>query len=79
MEKRFDGWDDAPKVVQCNQCEHMYTSACDGKDGECKSYKAVRGVRLDNEVKSIRKSLLMLCVAVMLTALGMALHTIFVH
>lgn len=70
MEKRFDGWDDVPKVVQCNQCEHMYTSACDGKDGECKSYKAVRGVSLDKKVNTLN-------IAVILVALSLLVHLLF--
>lgn len=71
MEKRFDGWSDAPEVVHCNQCEHMYTSACDGKNGDCKAYKAVRGVNLDKKVNTLN-------IAVIIVALSLLIH-LLVH
>lgn len=55
---RFDEWDE---IVDCNDCQHYYDNTCDGvSKGStrlCKQFKAVRGINMPEEIKSLRNGL----------------------
>jgi hypothetical protein len=55
---RFDEWDE---IVDCNDCQHYYDNTCDGvSKGStrlCKQFKAVRGINMPEEIKSLQNGL----------------------
>ena len=55
---RFDEWDE---IVDCNYCQHYYDNTCDGvSKGStrlCKQFKAVRGMNIPEEIKSLQNGL----------------------
>lgn len=66
--KRFDEWTE----VDCNECEHWWTSSCDGakKDTKvpCNSFKATRSVVIPLQIKELDKRLQRLGGAVIILA-----------
>ena len=52
-------FDDFPKV-DCNECEHYYTNACDGvskgSERPCKTFLATRSVNIPAKIKSLEKA-----------------------
>lgn len=54
MKKRFD--QDNCKTVDCGECEHYYTGACDGRVGRCNSYLPTRRATLHKELRWLRIS-----------------------
>ena len=56
--KRFD---DYSEVNECTNCEHWWTSACDGpsfgSERPCNGFKACRGVSIPEDVKALQIAL----------------------
>lgn len=74
--KRFSEWEDC----DCNQCEHYWTSACDGvaKDTKkpCNQYLATRKVVIPLQIEDLQKQIKVLRWAVILIAVGTILTNI---
>ena len=56
MKRRFDNGKPTNKatVVDCLECEHYYTSACDGNAGGCKAYTPTRKITLEDDIRFIK-------------------------
>lgn len=56
MKKKFEFDSKLHKVttVDCLECEHFYTGACDANAGGCKAYEPTRKITLDKDVKTIK-------------------------
>ena len=69
--KRFDLNNKCNKAttVDCLECEHYYTSACDGNAGGCKSYIPTRKITMEKDIKHIKA----LCLSNWIINIGFAL------
>lgn len=56
--KRFD---DYSEVNECTNCEHWWTSACDGaslgSERPCSGFKACRRVSIPEDIKALQRAL----------------------
>lgn len=61
--KRFDLNNKCNKAttVDCLECEHYYTSACDGNAGGCKSYTPTRKITMVDDIETIKRRMNWLC------------------
>lgn len=56
MKKKFD-FEDKTKtatVIDCMDCEHYYTGACDARAGGCNSYEPTRKITMAEDIKTIK-------------------------
>jgi len=64
---KFDDWTD---VKECNDCQEYWNNVCDGTpvgvERPCKAFKATRRVDIPLEIKSLRRALNALYVALIL-------------
>lgn len=72
-------FDDFPKV-DCSECEHYYTNACDGvskgSQKPCKTFLATRSVDILLQIKSIRTKLEWLTRVVVILQVILILHLV---
>ena len=58
MERRFDEWG---HTVDCNDCEHYWSNACDGvseaQKRSCTAFKATRSVVIPLQINALRTRL----------------------
>ena len=57
MKKKFD-FEDKTKtatVIDCMDCEHYYTGACDARAGGCNSYEPTRKITMAEDIKTIKR------------------------
>ena len=79
MEKKI--FDEFPKI-DCNECEHYYTNACDGvsKGSQkiCKTFLATRNVHIPAKIKTLENAFKWLTAGYMLLSITVAILLIIV-
>lgn len=77
--KVFDDYKDV-KQVDCEECEHIYTGACDGVPPDsmtlCNSFLATRRVVTLRELKALREQIKYLRASCILTGIALVGHLI---
>jgi hypothetical protein len=70
MKKRFDSDTNIKKVttIDCLECEHYYTGACDAQSGGCDAYTPTRKITMDKDIRLIKT----LCLSNWILSLGFA-------
>ena len=79
MDKQEKIFDDFP-TIDCNECEHYYTNACDGVseglERPCKTFLATRRVNIPLEINSLKNDFKRLVIAFHILGAGLLLHLI---
>lgn len=50
----FDNKCSHTNVIDCMECEHYYTGACDGRAGGCDDYAPTRKITMDADIRTIK-------------------------
>lgn len=60
--KKFDFGTNTNKatIIDCLDCEHYYTGACDANAGGCNAYTPTRSIKMAEDIKSIKNTLSLL-------------------
>lgn len=73
-------FDEFPKA-DCNECEHYWTTACDGTKKDetkvCNSFSATRHVVIPEQIKRLERKIDGLSISIILVAVSMIIHLIF--
>ena len=51
----FENCSTTADIIDCVDCEHYYTGACDGNAGGCSSYKPTRKITLAEDIETIKR------------------------
>lgn len=77
MKKKFDFDTKSNKatVIDCLDCEHYYTGACDANAGGCNAYTPTRKITMDKDIHTIKG----ICKAILVIVIATAINLLLFH